>query len=98
MSRKSGPEPFEESARGTPYRPPLPGEDPCAVVRAAPPERPFVIAQLGQSLDGRIATPTGQSRWINRDAALEHLHRLRACVDAVVVGVGTVLADNPRLD
>lgn len=59
---------------------------------------PFVIAQLGQSLDGRIATPTGESRWINRDAALDHLHRLRAHVDAVMVGVGTVVADNPQLN
>ncbi|MHB2165970.1 RibD family protein [Alsobacter sp. R-9] len=59
---------------------------------------PYVVAQLGQSLDGRIATPTGHSRWINRDAALDHLHRLRANVDAVVVGVGTVIADNPQLN
>lgn len=61
-------------------------------------ERPFVVAQLGQSLDGRIATPTGESRWINRDAALDHVHRLRAAVDAVVVGVGTVVADDPLLN
>lgn len=60
--------------------------------------RPYVIAQLGQSLDGRIATLTGQSRWINRDCALDHLHRLRAHVDAVVVGVRTVLADDPFLN
>ncbi len=53
---------------------------------------------MGQSLDGRIATPTGESRWINRDAALDHLHRLRAHVDAVMVGVGTVVADNPQLN
>ena len=64
----------------------------------APPDRPFVIAQLGQSLDGRIATPTGDSRWINRDCALDHVHRLRANVDAVVVGVGTVIADDPLLN
>ena len=57
----------------------------------------FVIAQLGQSLDGRIATHTGESRGINGRKALDHLHRLRARVDAVVVGVGTVLADDPRL-
>lgn len=64
----------------------------------APASRPFVVAQLGQSLDGRIATPTGESRWINGDAALDHVHRLRAAVDAVVVGVGTVAADDPLLN
>jgi len=57
----------------------------------------FVVAQLGQSLDGRIATRTGDSKWINGDHALTHLHRLRASVDAVVVGVGTIIADDPRL-
>ncbi len=56
-----------------------------------------VIGQLGQSLDGRIATPSGHSHYINGAAALVHLHRLRALVDAVVVGVGTVVADNPQL-
>lgn len=60
-------------------------------------ERPFVVAQLGQSLDGRIATPTGDSKYINRDAALDHLHAIRAGVDAVLVGIGTVLADDPLL-
>ena len=60
--------------------------------------RPFVVAQLGQSLDGRIATPTGESRWINKDAALDHVHRLRAHVDAVLVGVGTAVADDPLLN
>ena len=74
-----------------------PQEDPLRPVCEAPRDRAFVVAQLGQSLDGRIATLTGESRWINRDAALDHLHRLRAAVDAVVVGVGTVIADDPRL-
>ena len=69
-----------------------------APIRFAAPGRPFVVAQLGQSLDGRIATPTGASRWINGDAALDHLHRLRAAVDAVVVGAGTALADDPILN
>jgi diaminohydroxyphosphoribosylaminopyrimidine deaminase / 5-amino-6-(5-phosphoribosylamino)uracil reductase len=68
------------------------------VIRAADPSVPFVVAQLGQSLDGRIATESGESRWINGSAALDHLHRLRAAVDAVVVGIGTVVADDPRLD
>ena len=69
-----------------------------SLIRNAAPGRPFVIAQLGQSLDGRIATPSGESRWINRGAALDHVHRLRAEVDAVVVGVGTVVADDPQLN
>jgi diaminohydroxyphosphoribosylaminopyrimidine deaminase / 5-amino-6-(5-phosphoribosylamino)uracil reductase len=60
-------------------------------------ERPFVVGQLGQSLDGRIATITGDSRYINGTGALDHLHRIRAEVDAVVVGVGTVVADDPLL-
>lgn len=71
---------------------------PYAPVAAADPSRPFVVAQLGQSLDGRIATPTGESRWINQACALDHVHRLRATVDAVVVGVGTVVADDPLLN
>jgi riboflavin-specific deaminase-like protein len=58
---------------------------------------PFVIGQLGQSLDGRVATATGKSRYINGPEAIRHLHRLRALVDAVVVGVGTVVADDPQL-
>jgi diaminohydroxyphosphoribosylaminopyrimidine deaminase / 5-amino-6-(5-phosphoribosylamino)uracil reductase len=60
-------------------------------------DRPFVVAQLGQSLDGRIATVTGESRWINGTCALDHLHRIRTRVDAVIVGIGTVLADDPQL-
>ncbi|MEQ1651892.1 MAG: RibD family protein [Hyphomicrobium sp.] len=64
---------------------------------SACPDKPYVLAQLGQSLDGRIATPTGESRWINRDCALDHVHRLRANVDAVIVGIGTVVADDPYL-
>jgi riboflavin-specific deaminase-like protein len=58
---------------------------------------PLVIAQLGQSLDGRIATHTGASHYINGEAARTHLHRLRAIVDAVVIGVGTLNADDPQL-
>lgn len=67
-------------------------------LRNAPPTRPYVIGQLGQSLDGRIATVTGQSRDINNASALDHLHRLRSHVDAVLVGAGTVLADDPQLN
>ena len=67
------------------------------VIARASRDRPFVVAQLGQSLDGRIATLSGESRWINNGAALDHVHRLRAAVDAVVIGVGTALADDPVL-
>lgn len=58
---------------------------------------PRVIAQLGQSLDGRIATVSGASHYVTGQASLVHLHRLRALVDAVVVGAGTVVADDPQL-
>ncbi len=57
----------------------------------------WVIAQLGQSLDGCVATRTGDSSFINGAENLLHLHRLRALCDAVIVGAGTVAADNPRL-
>ena len=57
----------------------------------------LVIGQLGQSLDGRIATDNGISHYINGEAARIHLHRLRAIVDAVVIGVGTLNADDPQL-
>lgn len=55
------------------------------------------IGQLGLSLDGRIALDSGESRYINGHEALHHLHRVRALVDAVLVGAGTVLADDPAL-
>ncbi len=61
------------------------------------PEGQVVIGQMGQSLDGRVATVTGESKYINQAAGLTHLHRLRALVDAVVIGVGTALIDDPQL-
>src|SRR3954453_20881560 len=57
----------------------------------------MVVGQFGQSIDARIATATGQSHYINGAAGLAHLHRLRALVDAVVIGVGTAIADDPQL-
>jgi riboflavin-specific deaminase-like protein len=56
-----------------------------------------VVGQFGQSIDARIATASGHSHYINGPAGLAHLHRLRALVDAVVVGVGTAIADDPQL-
>lgn len=58
---------------------------------------PFVLAQIGQSLDGRVATVSGDAGNIGGTAGLDHLHHLRAQSDVVVVGAGTVAADNPRL-
>jgi diaminohydroxyphosphoribosylaminopyrimidine deaminase / 5-amino-6-(5-phosphoribosylamino)uracil reductase len=57
----------------------------------------WVIGQLGQSLDGRIATASGHSHYVTGPESLLHLHRLRALCDAVVVGAGTVAADDPQL-
>jgi riboflavin-specific deaminase-like protein len=58
---------------------------------------PFVVAQLGQSLDGFIATRSGASHYVTGLESLVHLHRLRALCDAVIVGWRTVAADNPQL-
>jgi diaminohydroxyphosphoribosylaminopyrimidine deaminase / 5-amino-6-(5-phosphoribosylamino)uracil reductase len=57
----------------------------------------MIVGQIGQSLDGRIATRTGHSNYINGPAGLAHLHRLRSLMDGVVIGVGTAIADDPLL-
>ena len=58
---------------------------------------PVTIAQIGQSLDGRVATATGDARDVSGPEGLAHLHRLRALVEGVVIGVKTALHDQPRL-
>ncbi len=60
-------------------------------------KKPYLILKLAQTLDGRIATSNGDSKWITSDQSRKFAHRLRSEVDAVVVGGGTVKADNPSL-
>lgn len=58
---------------------------------------PFVILKIAASLDGKIAAATGHSRWVTGPEARRRVHEMRSCVDAVLVGVGTIVADNPQL-
>lgn len=59
--------------------------------------RPITVGHLGQSIDGFIATTTGDSQFVTGEENLRHMHRLRALCDAVIVGAGTVAADDPQL-
>jgi diaminohydroxyphosphoribosylaminopyrimidine deaminase / 5-amino-6-(5-phosphoribosylamino)uracil reductase len=59
--------------------------------------RPITVGHVGQSLDGFIATLAGESHWITGEQNILHMHRLRALCDAVIVGAGTVAADDPQL-
>jgi riboflavin-specific deaminase-like protein len=76
---------------------PRPWQDLFGPLRRGLVDDMVVVGQFGQSIDARIATPSGDSRYINGAAGLAHLHRLRALVDAVLVGVGTATIDDPQL-
>ena len=76
---------------------PAPWEDVFGPLRVGNVDDLVVVGQIGQSIDGRVATTTGRSHYINCPAGISHLHRLRALVDVVIIGVGTACADDPQL-
>jgi len=82
----------------------LPPDDPARAlidlylpVCSATVARPITVGHLGQSIDGFIATHAGDSQYVTGEENIRHLHRMRALCDAVVVGAGTVAADDPQL-
>jgi len=89
--------PVPQAFRALTFPLPAPWEELFGPLRHGRVDELVAVGQIGQSLDGRVATETGHSHYINGPAGLAHLHRLRALVDAVVVGVGTALADDPQL-
>jgi diaminohydroxyphosphoribosylaminopyrimidine deaminase/5-amino-6-(5-phosphoribosylamino)uracil reductase len=60
-------------------------------------KKPFVILKIAMTLDGKIATPTGESKWITSEESRQFVHKVRSKVDAILTACGTVLKDNPKL-
>jgi riboflavin-specific deaminase-like protein len=109
VDRRAGPDGPAHPEDGSPWAPvptrfrsaegdlPPPWESVFGPLRHGKIDDLVLVGQCGQSIDARIATPAGHSHYINGEAGLAHLHRLRALVDAVVIGVGTAVADDPQL-
>jgi diaminohydroxyphosphoribosylaminopyrimidine deaminase/5-amino-6-(5-phosphoribosylamino)uracil reductase len=100
LSKSASPDPWEDFSdvfRSGQHPLPQAWADVFGPLRKGTVDDLMIVGQIGQSLDGRIATESGHSKYINGPAGLMHLHRLRALVDAVVVGVGTAIADDPQL-
>ena len=68
-----------------------------AFVKFVTKKQPFVIVKCAATLDGQIATRTGDAKWVTGEASRRHVHRLRHAVDAILVGIGTVQHDDPQL-
>lgn len=68
-----------------------------AFIKYVSQKQPFVILKCAATLDGRIATRTGDSKWVTGEKARRFVHRLRHAVDAILVGIGTIQADDPSL-
>ncbi len=96
LAARDAPAPPPARARAGPPPSARPGRSTrrCSAARR---DAPFCFAQVGQSLDGRVATVSGDARDVSGPQGLAHLHRCRALADAVVVGVRTALTDDPRL-
>src|SRR5215510_2804552 len=86
-----------QAFRGADGSLPQPWEDIFGPLRCSKIDDLMLVAQCGQSIDARVATSSGHSHFINGEGGLAHLHRLRALVDAVVIGVGTAILDDPLL-
>jgi len=71
---------------------------PLAIIHHSKRRKPFVLVHIASTLDGKIATHNGDSKWIGNEENLVHAHRLRALSDAVLVGAGTVKYDQPSLN
>jgi len=102
--RENDPEALVAWRPGVGFEALLPPEDPRRALMdlylpicSATTANPITVAHLGQSLDGFIATHAGESNWVTGEENILHMHRLRALCAAVVVGAGTVAADDPQL-